>query len=81
MTNLLNTKRAAKILKVDQSRIRQLCIEGKIEADKIGRDWIIKPEAIEDYIKSNKKLKKIFDVQKKKAMSLEDYCELYSKTF
>jgi len=68
---LLNTKKAAEFLQLDQSRIRQLCIEGKIEAEKIGRDWIIKKEALNDYIKSTKKPKKI---------SLEEIAEKYSKT-
>jgi len=68
---LLNTKKAAEFLQLDQSRIRQLCIEGKIEAKKIGRDWIIKKEALNDYIKSTKNQKKT---------TIEDIAERYSKT-
>lgn len=38
---IINTKQAAEILKVDQSRIRQLILRGKLPAQKIGRDWAI----------------------------------------
>ena len=39
---LLNTKQAAKALAVNDSRVRQLILSGRLPAQKIGRDWIIK---------------------------------------
>jgi excisionase family DNA binding protein len=38
---LLTAKQAAKILGVDDSRVRVLIREGRLPAQKIGRDWII----------------------------------------
>jgi excisionase family DNA binding protein len=39
---LLNTQEAAKKLGVNHSRVRQLISGGRLPAQKIGRDWIIK---------------------------------------
>lgn len=39
---------------VSQGFIRRLVREGRIEGKKIGRDWILKPESLEDYLKSSK---------------------------
>ena len=42
---LLTAKQAAQILGVDSSRVRVLIREGRLPAQKIGRDWIIlKPD-------------------------------------
>jgi excisionase family DNA binding protein len=38
---MLTTKQAAEILKVHHSRVRILIREGRLPAQKIGRDWII----------------------------------------
>jgi excisionase family DNA binding protein len=38
---LLTAKQAAKILKVDDSRVRVLIREGRLPAQKVGRDWVI----------------------------------------
>jgi excisionase family DNA binding protein len=38
---LLTAKQAAQILGVDSSRVRILIREGRLPAQKIGRDWII----------------------------------------
>jgi excisionase family DNA binding protein len=38
---LLNAKQAAEILGVHHSRVRVLIREGRLPAQKIGRDWII----------------------------------------
>jgi excisionase family DNA binding protein len=39
---ILNTKQAATILCINDSRVRQLILSGRLPAQKIGRDWIIK---------------------------------------
>ena len=39
---ILTTKQAAKALKVNDSRVRQLILSGRLPALKLGRDWIIK---------------------------------------
>jgi excisionase family DNA binding protein len=39
---LLTTKQAAKALGVNDSRVRQLILAGRLPALKMGRDWIIK---------------------------------------
>lgn len=41
MANLLTTYQAAKILGVNDSRIRQLILNGLLPATKLGRDWIV----------------------------------------
>ena len=39
---ILTTKFAAKALKINDSRVRQLILSGRLPALKIGRDWLIK---------------------------------------
>ena len=43
---LLTTKQAAEKLGVTAIRVRQLIAEGKIEAEQVGRDWIIQESAL-----------------------------------
>ena len=38
---LLTAKQAAEILGVDDSRVRVLIREGRLPAQKVGRDWVI----------------------------------------
>ena len=38
---LLTAKQAAQILGVDSSRVRVLIREGRLPAQKVGRDWVI----------------------------------------
>lgn len=38
---ILTTKQAAKTLGINDSRVRQLILSGRLPAQKIGRDWII----------------------------------------
>ena len=38
----INTKEAAKLLGVNDSRVRQLILAGRLPAQKVGRDWIIR---------------------------------------
>ena len=44
---MLTTAEAAKELGVSPMRIRSLIYEGRLEAKKHGRDWLIEPEALE----------------------------------
>jgi len=39
---IINTKVAGEFLGVNDSRIRQLILAGRLPARKIGRDWLIK---------------------------------------
>jgi len=43
----LTTKQAAEILGVDDSRIRQLILAGRLKAEKFGHAWMIRPKALE----------------------------------
>jgi len=47
--NTLSTTEAARILGVTRERVRQLCDEKKLKAEKLGRDWRITPRALEEY--------------------------------
>ena len=38
---ILTTKQAAKVLGINDSRVRQLILSGRLPARKFGRDWII----------------------------------------
>ncbi len=42
MDKILTTKQAAKELGVNDSRVRQLILAGRLPATKFGRDWMIK---------------------------------------
>ena len=44
---ILNTNQAAEILEVHPSRVRVLIKEGRLPAQKVGRDWIIKEKDLE----------------------------------
>ncbi len=37
----ITTKQAAKILGINDSRVRQLILAGRLPAKKFGRDWLI----------------------------------------
>jgi excisionase family DNA binding protein len=50
---LLTAKQAAQILGVDDSRVRVLIREGRLPAQKIGRDWIILEPDLE-FVKDRK---------------------------
>ena len=41
LMKIFTTKQAAKALRVNDSRVRQLILSGRLPAIKIGRDWII----------------------------------------
>jgi excisionase family DNA binding protein len=47
MPEELTTKRAAEILSITPRRVLQLIHDGRLPAEKHGRDWSIKPEDLE----------------------------------
>ena len=44
MIKLISCIEAAKKLKIDDSRVRQLIRAGRLPAQKVGRSWIIDPK-------------------------------------
>ena len=44
---MLTTAQAAIILQVSRSRILKLIEAGRLPAEKLGRDWLIRPEDLE----------------------------------
>ena len=44
---MITTAQAAIILQVSRSRILKLIEAGRLPAEKIGRDWLIRPEDLE----------------------------------
>jgi excisionase family DNA binding protein len=49
MSETITTSEAAALLNVNASRVRQLILSGRLPAEKHGRDWAIKREAVETY--------------------------------
>ena len=45
----LSTTEVAQRLGVTRERVRQLCDEGRLKAEKMGRDWRILPRAVDEY--------------------------------
>ncbi len=54
----MTTQEVASRLGVDDSYIRRLCINGRIEATKIGRDWVITEDALAEFEKTRKPKKR-----------------------
>jgi excisionase family DNA binding protein len=51
MEGYLTTAEAAARLGVTPTRIRQLCLEGRLPCTKAGRDWVIRVEDLEAFQK------------------------------
>ena len=49
------TGEAAKILRVQDSRIRQLLLSGTLRGKKFGHVWMVEQKSIDKYAKSNRK--------------------------
>jgi len=49
LKNPISTSEAAKILGVSASRVRQLILEGRLEATKVGRDQLLERQKVEDF--------------------------------
>jgi excisionase family DNA binding protein len=45
----LTTKDAAKIMRVKDSRVRQLCVSGEVDAEMTGRIWLVREESAMSY--------------------------------
>ncbi len=44
----ITTKQAAKKLGINDSRVRQLILAGRLPAEKAGRDWLIKESDLKE---------------------------------
>jgi excisionase family DNA binding protein len=49
MSNLIDVKEAARILKVSVRWVRDLIYNGQLAATKVGRDWVLNREDVEAY--------------------------------
>ena len=56
MTDLISTSKAAEISGLSQRQIKTLCLQGKIPAQKIGRNYAIPREWAESYAQKQKKV-------------------------
>lgn len=50
---LMTSQQAADRLQVTQGRVRQLARAGVLPGQRIGRDWLFRPEDVEAYDKAN----------------------------
>ena len=50
MTYLLNTAQAARALGLTPGRVVQLIHAGRLPAEKLGRDWVIDPQAVAAFV-------------------------------
>lgn len=48
------TEAAARIGAKNRSRVRQLILAGRIQAVKVGRDWIIEADELERFIRDDR---------------------------
>jgi excisionase family DNA binding protein len=65
MENILTTEAAAMIIGVSQARIRKLIKEGRLPAEKIGRDLLLKETDVKWFAENGRK--KVGRPQKKVA--------------
>lgn len=49
----MTSQEAADYLKITQGRVRQLARAGELKGQRIGRDWLFKPEDVKAYDKAN----------------------------
>lgn len=52
---IITTTKAAQILGVAQSYIRQMILEGKIKAEKVGTDWMMTEKSLKNFKRQRKK--------------------------
>lgn len=55
MENVLTTAAAAMILNVSQARIRRLIKEGRLQAEKRGRDLLLKEADVRNFARNGRK--------------------------
>ena len=53
MSTFYTIKEAAKTLKVSEQRVRTLCRDGELEAEKVGTNWLIDCESLSEYSTSS----------------------------
>jgi len=58
MYEWLTSKELAALAGTSQSRIRQVCISGEVEAEKRGRDWFISREEADRWLAQRRKPRK-----------------------
>jgi excisionase family DNA binding protein len=51
----MTTAQAADRLGVDASRVRQLLAAGKLTGQRVGRDWLIDPQSVDDYARNRRR--------------------------
>ena len=49
LKSYFTVKEAAKKLKINTSRVRQIILAGDLNAEKVGRDWLISSVKLKDY--------------------------------
>ena len=49
---LLTTAQAAPLLGVSAHEVRRLCKAGRLPALRVGRDWLITPQAAREYVRA-----------------------------
>jgi excisionase family DNA binding protein len=55
MEGYISTAEAARIIDCNDSRVRQLLRAGKLEGERVGRDWLVKKSSAEAYRDSERK--------------------------
>ena len=50
MKGYLTTKQASETYGLSDAHIRRLLESGKVKGEKIGRDWVIRPNALDKYM-------------------------------
>lgn len=53
MSTFYTIKEASKTLKVSEQRVRTLCRDGELEAEKVGTNWLIDRESLSEYSASS----------------------------
>lgn len=55
MEGYVSTAEAARIIKCNDSRVRQLLREKKLRGERTGRDWLVEKKSAEEYRDSERK--------------------------
>lgn len=53
---LYSVEQVAEKAGITVSLIRRYCREGKIQAQKVGRDWVIAQDALDEFLKTPRKV-------------------------
>lgn len=52
---MLSTKQAASQLGITQQLVRRYCEQGRIKAEKVGRDWVMTQAALDSFSRKPRK--------------------------